>query len=58
MTVDRARFGSLDEGTDALVQRRAECEGHALVGDLLRDGMLEDVALLRFDLGVHEVGRA
>ena len=46
VALDRVGLGQLDEAAHALVQHRPEREGHALVGDLLRDDVLEQVGLL------------
>jgi hypothetical protein len=43
LELDRVRFGLLDVVADALVQHRAEGEGHALVRHLLRDDVLEEI---------------
>ena len=58
----RSRFRSiasgsccLDEAADVAVQRRPERVREALVGDLLRDGVLEEVRLVLLAVGVDEV---
>ena len=58
VALDRVGLGLLDVAADALVQHRPERERHALVRDLLRDDVLEEVGLLGFLVDVDEVARA
>ncbi len=58
VALDRAGLGGLDVPAHALVQHRPEREGHALVGDLLRDDVLEKVRLLGLLVDVDEIARA
>ena len=57
LELDRVGLGPLDVVADALVQRRAERERHALVRDLLGDDVLEEVRLLLFAVERDEVER-
>ena len=54
VAIDRVGLGLLDVTADALVQHRPERERHALVGDLLRDDVLEQVRLVGFLFEVDE----
>ena len=45
--LDRVGLVLLEEAADVAVQRRAQRVREALVGDLLRDGVLEEVRLVR-----------
>src|SRR5579859_4756917 len=55
LTVDRFRLRTLDVPGGALVQDRPETEGQALVDDLLRHRMLENVRPSGLDIQVQKV---
>ena len=55
--IDAVRIGRLDPASDAAVESRPQPERQALVGDLLRHHVLEQVRLLDLAVEADEVGR-